>query len=536
MPPLPPLFDVNGAFGCGAFARPDFPEAADLLAHMDRLGVARALAWHAQARDLNPSVGNPKLLQAIEETDGAADRLVPSFVIYPPMFFELGAMDCLLGALESGRVRAVRAFQATSRFDLPELERVLKEIARFDPALIWDVRDRRGPQDYRELVALAERFPAVRFVCAQAMWPQMNPLLDMMWRRANILTDTSWLHVRGDIELVVKQFGADRIVFGTGPKAHGGAAIAALAHAQISDEARERIAHRNLEGLLSMGPVEAPPARPARADKPLWDAFRGGAAVADVDVIDAHGHLGPAVAGYVIEESGYAEQLPGMAKQMDRLGVGRMIASSQDALFGHCVEGNRILADEAAPFGDRFLGYVSYNPLYAEELDRRLDEFFSGAFFVGFKLLCDYWRVPVTDERFASVWEYANARRLPILLHTWQGPHDSPAMLRDIAPAYPDAVFLLGHSGGGDAGRREAVDLAAENSNVYLEFCGSFTSAILWEDTLARVGADRYVFGTDAAFHNPAWEMGRLLSLDAPDAELVPILGANMRGILSRRR
>ena len=134
------------------------------------------------------------------------------------------------------------------------------------------------------------------------------------------------------------------------------------------------------------------------------------------------------------------------------------------------------------------------------------------------------------------MWEYANRRRLPILIHTWGGGYDSPALLKDIARKYPEASFLLGHTGGSDTGRAEAEALALENPNVYLEWCGSFCSSTLWEDTLKKVNPRQVVFGTDAVAHGIPWELGRLLSLDVPDKILVPILGANMRRILARRK
>ena len=75
-----------------------------------------------------------------------------------------------------------------------------------------------------------------------------------------------------------------------------------------------------------------------------------------------------------------------------------------------------------------------------------------------------------------------------------------------------------------------------ENPNVYLEFCGSFTASIRWEDTIKRIGNDRIVYGSDALGHSMVWELGRLLSLDVPEETLIPILGTNMRRILSKRR
>jgi predicted TIM-barrel fold metal-dependent hydrolase len=113
-------------------------------------------------------------------------------------------------------------------------------------------------------------------------------------------------------------------------------------------------------------------------------------------------------------------------------------------------------------------------------------------------------------------------------------------MLNDIAPRYPNAIFILGHSGNGD--RPDAEKLAQENLNVYLEWCGSFVNPTDWCETLERLGNRRLVYGSDGVSwenqwgHSPAWEMGRLLSLDVSDEILLPILGDNMRSILARRR
>ena len=104
------------------------------------------------------------------------------------------------------------------------------------------------------------------------------------------------------------------------------------------------------------------------------------------------------------------------------------------------------------------------------------------------------------------------------------------------SPMYPEAIFILGHSGGNDAGREEAEKLALENKNVFLEWCGSFCSRRRWEDTIQKVGNHRIVFGTDAVYHSIDWELGRLLSLDVEDDVLKPILGANMRAILKQCR
>ena len=121
-------------------------------------------------------------------------------------------------------------------------------------------------------------------------------------------------------------------------------------------------------------------------------------------------------------------------------------------------------------------------------------------------------------------------------MHTWSGNYDTPAMLTNIVREYPDAIFILGHSGGPDTGRYEAEELAANNSNVYLEWCGSFCSTVMWEDTIKKLGHDRIVFGTDSAFHNTAYELGSLLTLDVEDEQIIPILGLNMKRVMNMRK
>ncbi len=69
-----------------------------------------------------------------------------------------------------------------------------------------------------------------------------------------------------------------------------------------------------------------------------------------------------------------------------------------------------------------------------------------------------------------------------------------------------------------------------------LEWCGTFCGNAPWEKTIREVGNDRLVFGSDAMGHDWAWELGRLLSLEVEEEVLRPILGANMRAILARKR
>jgi predicted TIM-barrel fold metal-dependent hydrolase len=296
----------------------------------------------------------------------------------------------------------------------------------------------------------------------QGMWNQLVTILDFLRARENILIDNSWLHTPESIEMIVQNFGANRILFGMGFKSHNGASIAALLHAEINEEARECIAHKNLDELLGIQDIkmdcEIPVSSP-NGKNSLWNRFINDQNI-EVDIIDAHGHLGASSIN-VIKQNTVKKQVEYLSPLMEKINIKTLIVSSMQALNGDGVEGNITLEKDMASCNNgNYLGYLSFNPFYGSKLASLFDEFFSRNFYIGFKLLCDYWAVPVTDSRFKPVWEYADGHHMPILLHTWEGNYDSPALLKDIAAEYSNAIFILGHSGGGDKGRREAIELA----------------------------------------------------------------------------
>jgi predicted TIM-barrel fold metal-dependent hydrolase len=348
------------------------------------------------------------------------------------------------------------------------------------------------------------------------------------------------MHCTGDIELVVKHFGAEQLVFGMGPRCHNGAAIASLIRADISEKERNLIASGNVEKLLAPSKAKktcsAVRLNPITSGKSeLWKTFLQGKKL-EVDIVDAHMHIGPS-AGYVVENQTEDDQIQLALKTMDRIGIKKAIVSGFQALLGDAVKGNDLINQKLAPHSDRLVAYVGFNPFFDKELIARFPEYFSGKVFVGFKTLCSYWDVPITDIRFKPMWEYAEEHCMPVLSHSWGGPLDEPKLFKDLAKNYPNVAFLIAHSAGTNKGRMDLEELVPHYPNIYMEWCGSFCSNILWEETLKKAPAEQIVFGTDAMAHNIYWELGRLLSLDvSDDAAIIKILGKNMQKILSKRK
>ncbi len=525
-------FDVNGRIGTPSRGNPEYRGPADLIAHMDRLGVAKSLTCHVSARDLDPSWGNRLLLEEINGTASASGRLIPALVMGASTLHETGALEELTGHLRNHRVGAIRVFPKRLNHSLAQLAPALEKLRERVRAVLVDYADLHAPE---ELGDLAGQFEGTRFICTGAAWSDLPAALELLREHTNILLDTSLIHTCGTLEAIVRTFGAARLVFGLGHRTNGGASIAELASADLDANDRETIAHRNAEeifGMAAEGP--APEAFPTEGTGRLWNRMRRGS-LDGIQIIDAHGHLGP-VGTWMLPRQQIDQQIPDMIFRMDQMGIRTMIVSGTHALFGDPVSGNQLLERTVTGNGDRFRGYLVFNPHYHEELTPLLPAFLSGGFFVGFKLLSSYWGVPVTDERYRAVWRHAHKHRLPILLHTWSDDFDLPMMLDGIAAEHPEAVFILGHSGGTDAGRASALQLAERHANVFLEWCGSYRMTLPYEDLIRTLGPDRFLFGTDAALHSPAWELGRFLSLDLPDEMLLPALGDTMRKILAKRK
>jgi predicted TIM-barrel fold metal-dependent hydrolase len=301
------------------------------------------------------------------------------------------------------------------------------------------------------------------------------------------------------------------------------------------------IAHSNLERLLG---IETPLSgtRPVIGDR-LWHRLLRQEKLGPL-IIDGHTHMSRTLAKW---EDHSQTDIDSHAKQalrrMDIMGVSSMIIAEYSLYEPDLSDGRTFIEEHLAKYGDRFHGYfpgLDFASINETKLIHRIDDLFTRQYYVGFKMHNNHWSIPVTDPRFEPVWKYADKHRLPVLLHTWDDNYDAPKMLKGIVPRYPNAIFLLGHSGNVD--RMDAEMLAIENPNVYLEWCGSFLNPTDWRETLDRLGNRRLIYGSDFISweaqwgHDPAWEMGRLLSLDVPDETLIPILGDNMRRILALRK
>ncbi|MFC3801421.1 amidohydrolase family protein [Cohnella sp. GCM10012308] len=244
-------------------------------------------------------------------------------------------------------------------------------------------------------------------------------------------------------------------------------------------------------------------------------------------IIDMHTHMGPFYGTYLPEAN-----LDTMIATMDREHIELILSAPHSALFDP-VGGNREIRAAMRQYPDRVLGYYVVNPHYDHDLERDLAEFDSVGGYVGFKVLPDYHKYPLTGERYRRIYEFANERGLLLLSHTWgHSPYNPPQMIAELSREYGNMTFLLGHSAPGETDY--AIGLAKAQSNVYLELCDTGRLSGMIGKMVREAGAEKVLFGTDFPWYDPHYMLGSVLFSGIGDEEIRHIVYYNAKRLLGR--
>jgi uncharacterized protein len=227
-----------------------------------------------------------------------------------------------------------------------------------------------------------------------------------------------------------------------------------------------------------------------------------------IPIADCHGHIGvrPDFPAYKTEP---AE----MIQVMDLLNIEVLAVTSTLACYNDCPRGNAEVAAVIEQFPKRFLGYITVNPNLAGQALEQLERF------AGFhkppliKLHPDLHKYPVSGAHYRPVWDYANQTRAIVLVHTWDSdPNCGPLLFGSIASEFPHARILLGHAGVTWRGYLQALEVARQASNTFLDITGSQSHRTILEHCVATIGAERILFGSDMPFLEGAVSVGRVLA------------------------
>jgi predicted TIM-barrel fold metal-dependent hydrolase len=235
-------------------------------------------------------------------------------------------------------------------------------------------------------------------------------------------------------------------------------------------------------------------------------------------IVDAHAHLG---FDEVFDED-FTEAA--LLESQERNGIDVTLVQPGTV---HNLNGVRrqhdVIAELARRFPGRFYGIANPSPhLPGEQYEQEALRCVKELGFVGIKLHPFAHAVNPKGEHGRRVFRTAEELGVPVMVHTGSGiPWSAPSLLAAAAKEHPKLAIVVAHAGG-MVFASEALQLAEEFENVYLE-C-SWTGGFLVRSFVSRLGAHRVMFGSDHA-DNAAAELAKLRTAGLSEEELVWVLG-----------
>jgi len=562
------LFDAICVVGRHCRLEAGMPHTAeDLLEEMDRHGIAEALVLDSLSRELHPADGNARVLEATR----LSPRLHPAWAALPPGVAEdQPKPDDLVRRMRQHGVGALFLFTGQYRFNLSDwcLDELLGPLAEarvpafivpYEAGATWGGTDQT---DWPGVVDLCRRWPTLPVVVSE--W-RIRRTQRLAYRALdacpNLRIELSgyWLY-RG-IEYITGRWGAGRLLFGSNwPTFNPGMTLCPLTLADISNEDKRRIAGGNLRelvawcsppagsntlplvlepsggkqgrrpgeevdefGWVSLGPASLAPHPSAGGSAPAADEFvrfgRTGERPSGMRFCDCHGHLGGRFSHYHVPGG----DLEATVREMERLGVEKACVFSFAGVTSDEAFGNDIVAEAVRRHPERFVGFTLLNPHRGRDAMRRELERCAKLGLRGIKLIPHYQGYPEHGPLVDVACQWAHDRKQIILNHSW----GSPEQMERLATAYPDACFIAGHT------TTAYADLMKRHANLFVCSCPLLGPRDC-ERTVAAIGSDRLLFGSDLQDLPIAWGLGPILFARLPAEEKRLVLGGNLRRLLRR--
>ena len=254
---------------------------------------------------------------------------------------------------------------------------------------------------------------------------------------------------------------------------------------------------------------------------------RSGDCLADLDIIDLHGHIGRL--SFTLPDVSLAKCIDAM----DRVGISKIFMSHMSVWSPDTENGNKEVADAIQAYPDRFLGYAGIWPGDRTDVEANVEKWFDLGF-MGLKLH-NANGFNYMDDAYQVAYAMANERHMPMLFHAWGQEDRDFKPIREIAEKYPDTSLILAHTGaGGEEGERGYIDIARDVPNVYLDLALSLTPRGLVQRLVEAVGAERVTFGSDAYFFSLTHQIGKVLGADISDEDKIKILSTNAKKLLTK--
>lgn len=522
-------FDINCTVGRASCPNPDFPyDPASLLDDMAYFRIHGAAILHMPALDYAFTSGNRSLCALLHSNP----RFAGVAALPPTALFETGDSDYYKKLFESG----IRAFLAAPRSlnctlnprDMQKQAEFM--IRRHIPLLVSESQTALS-----DLEPLLDAYPDLAVVVLGTSWGSNRRLFPLLERHPSLHFDISSNQANSILEVTKRNFGIDRVLYGSSwPQKSMGALKALVEYADIAESEKDMVSHLNACRLLGTDPEKFTlyDDKDCRFDSIASECDVG--IPISVPVTDSHTHMAPeedkTVSGLFMPES----DCDHVVKKLDRLGIDTIFTAPWEGISTDGMAGNEQSVYAAKKYPGRFKGYNTCNVHYPE--DRAGWKYWLETYpdiFVGIKPYWPYQRFAIDDPVCEKWYEYANEHRLLLLLHT--GDAGVVAKACELSLRWPDITFILAHTGIDYNVARTNIALAKQRPNIYLEITYTSCTRGMIEYLVHQAGADRVLYGSDLPMRDPAPQLGWVCYARITTEDKKKILHDNIAKLTSMR-
>ena len=258
----------------------------------------------------------------------------------------------------------------------------------------------------------------------------------------------------------------------------------------------------------------------------MSDRAKRGLPYDNVLIVDSHCHM-----GFWRNFNNPCNSAEGMIVSMDTLGVDTACITAHSSIGPDYRYGNDMVIQAILKYPDRFIGYVTVNPHYVQDMKNELDKCFAVEGIRGIKLHPAGHGCPIDYGNYRLAYETADEKGCPILIHVWG--KEEVAAIGKLASRYPKAQFIMGHAGAEIRAMEDAIEVVNRHDNVFVDLAISFTYEGNVEWFVSEMGSKKVLYGSDMPFFDPRPAFGRVAMADISDDEKKDIYGLNMKRLLN---
>jgi predicted TIM-barrel fold metal-dependent hydrolase len=213
---------------------------------LDEFGLAEALVWHIEGKEVEPNWGNQRVL----EVTRADPRLHPVWTALPPSTGETPPPAEFCRLMREQGVRAAILFPRTHSWSLEDWcagPLVSEFEARRVPILLD-----QDEADWSEIAALLDAHPDLRVVLIGGSYRADRFLFPLFARHRHLYVEISGYQQHRGLEAAAAAGFADHLLFGSrAPSYTPASALATVHYAAVSETDRAKIAGETLRALLA---------------------------------------------------------------------------------------------------------------------------------------------------------------------------------------------------------------------------------------------------------------------------------------------